>query len=147
MEKCIVDYGTGRPDGVIPAAGTYILAGDRFDFLDDKDIDYLALFANHVNTGAGGTSIDARLQTSFNGGVTWCDIINCQVLAATLQKVGAVNKFIAAAAPATPTDGTLAANTINNGLIGVKFRLKITIVGAYLAADTYKAHVVGQRTR
>lgn len=146
MERLIVDYGTGRPDGVIPAAGT-VVHTEEFDFLNDKDIDYVALYADYTNTGVGGTSIDARLQTSFDGGLTWCDIINCQVLAATLRKLGAVNKFIAAAAPAAPTDGTLAANTINNGLIGSKFRLKLAIVGAYLAADTYKVFVCGQRTK
>lgn len=146
MEKLIVDYGTGRPDGNIPGASSPVFTAP-FDVFSERDIEYLALHVNYVNGGAGGTSIDAILQTSFDSGATWCDIINCQVLVATLRKVGAVNKYIAAAAPATPTDGTLAANTINNGLIGAKQRLKLVIVGAYNPADTFKAHVVGQRTK
>lgn len=84
--------------------------------------------------GSGGTTAKAWLQTSFDGGVTWFDIANMAFAVAILSKVGAVSSRIVAAAPATPTDATLADNTINNGLLGDRVRVKLTTTGTYAGA-------------
>lgn len=90
---------------------------------------------------SGGTTCKAFLQTSFDGGVTWCDIACMAFTTASLKKVGCISPVIAAAAPATPTDGTLADNTINNGLLGDRVRVKVISTGTY-AGTTLTVTVV-----
>lgn len=92
------------------------------------------LGANAVFTYvSGGTNAKFWLQTSFDGGATWDDIINFAFLTATLQKVAAVSAYLAAT-HATPTDGTLADNTVNQGLLGTWLRVKYTTTGIYVGA-------------
>ena len=100
-----------------------------------KNISAFAVF----DYGSGGTTAKAWIQTSFDKGVTWIDIINFAFTTADLNKVAAVSANIAAT-HATPTDAALADNTINNGLIGDRIRLKVTTTGIY-AATTLKIDV------
>lgn len=94
------------------------------------------------NYGSGGTTAKAWVQTSFDGGTTWCDIVNFAFTTAAGTKVGAVSASVAAAAPAACTDATLADNTMNNGLIGDRIRLKYTTTGTYGGATNLKVTVV-----
>lgn len=89
--------------------------------------------------GSGGTTVDVYLQTSLDGGVTWIDIANLSFAKATASKVSAVNTTVALAAGTVPGDAALAANTIVNGLIGDRIRLKYVSVGVY--ADDTKLQV------
>src|SRR6476469_6593996 len=59
--------------------------------------------------GSGGTSIDVWVQTSFDGGVSWCDIMNFNYTTAGGRKVSTVVMSTALAAAVTPTDGTMGA--------------------------------------
>lgn len=93
-------------------------------------VHYLAVEAKFVY-GAGGTDCKVWVQTSLDGGITWIDIMCFAFLLATASKVSAVNTQIALAAGVTPTDGTLGDNTILNGLLGDRVRLKITTTGVY----------------
>lgn len=86
--------------------------------------------------GSGGTNATAYVQTSFDGGVTWFDIASFQATTASLQKVCNVSAVAASAAPATPTDGSLTANTKNEGLIGDRLRVKLTTTGTYAGGTT-----------
>jgi hypothetical protein len=85
--------------------------------------------------GSSGTTVKAWLQTSLDDGATWIDVMNFAFLLASLNKVAQVNNFVAQASVLTPTDGTLADNTIVNGILGPRLRLKITTTGTY-AGDT-----------
>jgi len=49
----------------------------------------------------------------------------------TARLVQAVNLDAALTPNTTPTDGTMTANTILNGLLGNKIRLKYVVVGDY----------------
>lgn len=91
---------------------------------------YLGLTAVFTYVADSATSVKAWVQTSFDGGVTWNDIVNFAFTTSTLKKVAAVSTNIAAT-HATPTDATLADNTINNGLLGDRVRVKLTTVGTY----------------
>jgi len=91
---------------------------------------YIASQAKFVYR-AGGTTATAYVQTSLDGGVTWVDIMCFQFTTNTATKVSAVNSNIALAPGATPSDGSLTANTILNGLIGDRLRVKYTTAGTY----------------
>lgn len=91
---------------------------------------YLAVQANLIY-GSGGTSVDVYVQTSVDGGATWVDIMEFNFLLASAIKISAVSTAVALAAATAPTDGTLAANSILNGLLGERIRLKYKSAGTY----------------
>ena len=84
---------------------------------------------------SGGASVDAYLQTSFDGGTTWMDI--AQMHAATVALLEAYN--LSSITPKTtavvPSDGSLAANTSVDGLLGPIYRVKYKSSGTYVGAN------------
>lgn len=94
---------------------------------------YMAVQAA-LTMGLGGTSCSVYVQTSLDGGVTWIDIASFAFATTTATKVSAVNTQTALAANITPTDGTLTPNTIVNGLLGDRLRVKYVVVGTYTGA-------------
>lgn len=95
--------------------------------------------------GSGGTTAKAWLQTSFDGGETWVDIMNFAFTTASLSKVSAVNAYIAPASQAfAPSDATLADNTIIQGSLGDRLRLKYTTTGTYAGGTTLAVDVIAK---
>jgi len=97
--------------------------------------------------GSGGTSVDAYVQTSFDGGTTWVDIMEFSFTTSAATRLHSVRVYTAVAANYTPTDGTLTANTIKDGLLGAALRAKWSSVGTYAGATslTIAAVVKGLR--
>jgi hypothetical protein len=98
---------------------------------------YLACLADFAY-GSGGTTVKAWVQTSLDGGASWCDIMNFAFLLAAARKVSAVTVDIALGPAVTPTDGALADNTIVNGLLGDQVRVRWTSTGTYAGATSLK---------
>lgn len=84
--------------------------------------------------GSGGTSADAWVQTSVDGGVTWVDIANCHFTTSSLREAYNLSALTPVTTAYTATDGSLAANTAKDGLIAPWMRVKYTTVGTYAAA-------------
>ncbi len=81
---------------------------------------------------AGGTTCKVFVQTSFDGGTSWVDIISHAFTTASGVKNSTVTTYIAPASQAfTPTDGTLTDNTIIQGTIGDLLRAKVISTGTY----------------
>jgi len=93
---------------------------------------YLALQANFFYS-AGGTNVTAWVQTSLDGGLTWADIASFQFTTTSVRKLSTVHIWPATpfTANTTATDGTLTANTVLNGLLGDRLRVKYTSTGTY----------------
>ena len=103
---------------------------------------FLAVQAN-LFRDAGGTTIDCYVQTSLDDGATWIDIMNLTFGAATERIVaGTCSTITLGTAALTPSDGTLADDTIVQGLIGDLLRLRMTVVGAYGAGSTMRVDAV-----
>ena len=124
----------------IPAAGTYTAT----EVYSDTDADFLTIQAV-FNYGAGGTSVKAYVQTTFDGGTTWTDIACFAFTTAALKKISALTRLIAPGTQATVTDGTLADNTVNNGLLGVGYRVKYIVTGTYTGASNLAITAYGRR--
>lgn len=92
--------------------------------------DTMAIQANFVG-GTGGSSLDAYVQTSFDGGTTWCDIAEFSFVNTAARKVYNLSRLTPITSIATPTDGSLSANTVNSGLLGSHYRAKWTSTGTY----------------
>lgn len=87
--------------------------------------------------GAGGTNVTAYVQTSLDNGATWFDIMCFQFTTAAASKISAVTTNIAPATQAfAPTDGTLTADTIIQGILGDRIRLKYVTTGTYTGATS-----------
>ncbi|ANM12051.1 hypothetical protein [Rhizobium sp. N324] len=84
--------------------------------------------------GSGGTSVDAYVQTSLDGGATWIDIAEFNFTTSAATKIFNLSALTAKTTAAVPTDGSLAANTAVDGILGSQFRLKVVSVGTYAGA-------------
>ncbi len=123
------------PTKTITAALTgWVTEGFRFGNAFPKVITAHASFAY----GSAGTTCKAWVQTSFDNGATWIDVMSFAFTTATAQKVAQVNNFVAQVNVVTPTDGTLADNTIVNGILGSLLRVKLTTTGTYAGGTTLK---------
>jgi len=92
--------------------------------------------------GSGGTNVTAYVQTSLDEGVTWADIASFQFTTASASRVSALSIFVALAAAIVVTDGALTANTILNGLLGDRLRVKYTTTGTYAGGTSLKISAV-----
>jgi hypothetical protein len=81
--------------------------------------------------GSGGTSADAYVQTSLDGGATWTDIANFHFTTASARKIYNLSAATPVASIATPNDGSLSSNTAVDGILGTHFRIKYATVGTY----------------
>ena len=88
--------------------------------------------------GSGGTTLVVWVQTSLDGGTTWCDAIIFAFTTAILRQIATVNstKIAATDAVVTPTDGAGSANAVNDGIFGPLWRVKYTSTGTYAGGST-----------
>jgi hypothetical protein len=86
--------------------------------------------------GGGGTTCDVFIQTSVDNGASWIDIMQFAFATTTVTKISGVRPYIALAANVTPTDGALSDNTILDGCIGDRLRVKTVVVGTYSSTST-----------
>lgn len=95
--------------------------------------------------GSGGTTVDAYVQTTLDGGGSWIDIANFSFTTATAKKVINLSSLTPVTSQATPADGALAANTAVDGILGGKLRIKYVSTGTYAGGTTLSIDV--QTTR
>jgi len=88
--------------------------------------------------GSGGTSADAWVQTSFDGGTTWVDVANFHFTGASARFIYNLSSLTPVTTEYVPTDGTLTANTSKDGVVGGLWRVKYTTVGTYAGGTTLR---------
>jgi hypothetical protein len=81
----------------------------------------LAIQANFAY-GSGGTTVDAYVQTSFDGGGTWTDIAEFNFTTNAAVNVCNLSRGTAVTTLATPTDGSLSSNSVVDGFLGSQYR-------------------------
>lgn len=91
----------------------------------------------------GGTTAKAWVQTSFDGGTTWMDIANFAFTTSTATRLYHLTAA-AVTSIATPVDGTLADNTVVNGFLGDRLRVKLTTTGTYTGASSLVIRALGK---
>ena len=121
---------------ITSAIGT-LAYGEVFQFRQDipASARHLSIDANFVY-GSGGTSVDAYVQTSFNGGDTWVDIAQIHVTTASAERLYNLSSLTPQTSEITPTNGTLTANTAVDGLIGALLRVAYKSSGTYAGSTT-----------
>lgn len=126
------------PTATIGAAAASVL-GAVFDGLAAMES---ATFIAKFLYGAGGTTVKAWIQTSFDQGLTWVDIANFAFTTAAATKISTVKAATVAAAAYVPTDKTLADDTIKDGLLGDRLRVAYTSTGTYTGLSSLAVYCV-----
>ena len=103
----------------------------------------LVLQANFTY-GSGGTSADAYVQTSIDGGNTWVDIANFHFTTSSARTTFNLSSGTPVTTQYTPTDGSIASNTAKDGQIGTLLRVKYTTVGTYAGGTTLRVDAIAQ---
>jgi hypothetical protein len=94
--------------------------------------------------GSGGTTVNAYVQTSVDGGLTWIDIAQFSFTTASARSVFNLNSQTPVTTQYTATDGTLTANTAKDGILGPLYRVKLATTGTYAGATNLKIDVSAQ---
>jgi hypothetical protein len=102
--------------------------GSAIAYIDDLGGMLAASIAVNFATGTGGTSLKVMIETSLDQGQTWLEVAR---LAFALGGLKVVN--LSGLTPvATPVAGAaLSDNTIQDGILGDRFRARILTVGTY----------------
>lgn len=96
--------------------------------------------------GSDGTTVKAWLQTSFDNGATWVDVASHAFATTAATKISSVTAGIAPASQAfAPADGALTDNTVVNGVIGDRLRVKVITAGTYAGATSLNVWVSARR--
>jgi hypothetical protein len=128
----------------ITAAVSGIVAGTTTRVPLLQGANYLTVLSKFTY-GSGGTTAKFWVQTSLDGGVTWFDIVNHAYTTATASKVSSVTSYIAPASQGfAPSDAALADNTIIQGVIGDRFRVKYTTTGTYGGGTTIAIYAIAK---
>ncbi|MEN6605920.1 MAG: hypothetical protein ABFD60_01655 [Bryobacteraceae bacterium] len=106
-------------------------------------IKYLIVYAK-MKVGTGGSSIKAYVQTSLDGGATWIDIMSFAFANTAGTKVSAVSMAVALAAATVASDGALTDDTIVNGLLGDRIRVKYVTTGTYSGGTSLTVSAVAK---
>lgn len=91
--------------------------------------------------GSGGTSADAWVQTSVDGD-DWVDVANFHFTTSTAKFLFNISALTPVTTEYTPTDGTLAANTCKDGVLGTLWRVKYTTVGTYAGGTVLRVDAI-----
>jgi hypothetical protein len=118
------------PQTTIPAAGTYTTTPIAL-----KANAGIVLIHAKFAYGSGGTTVKAYVQTSVDNGVNWMDIACFAFALAAATKVSKVNAATALTAATVPTDGALADDTVKDGIVGDRIRVKYVVAGTYAGAS------------
>jgi hypothetical protein len=119
------------PQTTLAAAGTYVGEVVRIP----AGTLGLALESKFVRA-AGGTTTKVYVQTTLDGGTTWVDIACHAFATTTASKVSAVKVNVAVTGGTTPTDATLTDDTVLDGFLGDRIRVKYVVAGTYSGASS-----------
>lgn len=82
--------------------------------------------------GSSGTTCKVYVQTSLDQGTTWCDVCCVALTTASATKIVNLSGLTPKTTAATPGDGALADDTCVDGILGDRWRVKITSTGTYV---------------
>lgn len=100
----------------------------------------LTVQAKFVYVASAATSADVYVQTTIDG-TNWIDIANFHYTTANAQQFVNVLGMTGVTTPATWTNGSIAANTTQAGVLGTQYRCVLTSVGTYGAGTIFSIDV------
>lgn len=98
----------------------------------------------HANLtyGSDGTSLDCYMQTTFDQGSNWEDVMNFHFAIAAMRLLQKLSRLTPVLAAAIADDGTLVAKRTTDGFLGSRFRVKYVVAG-HMPAATFESTRTG----
>ena len=90
---------------------------------------------------SGGTTCKAWVQTSLDQGQTWADIFCAAFTTTAGLKIVNLSGLTPRTTVLAPTDAGLADDTVVDGMLGDRLRLKITSTGTFGSGSVISARV------
>lgn len=122
----------------IGAAAANVVAGTTLDLIGMRCCTVQSTFVY----GAGGTTLKVWIQTSFDHGTTWLDIMNFAYTTASATKISSVRNLTAVAPALAPTSGVLGDDLILDGVLGGGLRALYTSTGTYSGLTHLTVHAI-----
>ena len=110
------------------AAITAAITGQAQTAIVDLDGMAAANLLCELLGGSGGSTIQALVQTSFDGGTTWLDVARFDFATTAGKKFANLQS---AAAKAITAYAALSSEGVNDGLLGDRLRAVLTTTGTY----------------
>jgi hypothetical protein len=88
--------------------------------------------------GSSGTSVQAWVQTSIDGGSSWVDVASFSHTTSSGRLIFNLSSATSVTSVYTATDGSLLGNTSKDGIFGNQWRVKWTSVGTYAGNTTLR---------
>ena len=99
--------------------------------------DFLAAnFQIDFNYGSNGTTCKVYIQTTLDQGTTWIDVSATALTTASATKIINLSGLTPKTTAATPADGALTDDTALDGVLGDRWRVKITSTGTYAGSTS-----------
>ncbi len=94
--------------------------------------------------GSGGTSGKVYVQTSLDQGDTWCDVVCMTFTTSSVTKVFNLSGLTAKTTGVAPSDGALADDSCVDGILGDRFRTKVSTIGTYATSSSLAVRLVAR---
>jgi hypothetical protein len=128
----------------ITTALTKQLAGPIFKNLNPGPFN-VTLQAEFVY-GSGGTTADAYVQTSLDGGASFFDVANFHFTTSSAKAAFNLSSLTPVTTQLTTFDnGSLASNTAVDGILGDQWQVILTTTGTYGGTTTISVYLNGLR--
>jgi hypothetical protein len=94
--------------------------------------------------GSGGTKVTAFVQTTLDQGASWIDVWCATFTTASARKVVNLSALTPKTTALTPSDGALADDTVVDGVLGDRWRLKVVSTGVYGGNTSLSGRIVAR---
>lgn len=115
--------------------GEVITESDDAAYMEVDDF-LAATIQVDFNYGSGGTTCRVYVQTTLDQGATWIDVSATALTTASATKVINLSGLTPKTTAATPADGALTDDTALDGVLGDRWRVKITSTGTYAGSTS-----------
>lgn len=105
-------------------------------YIEDLEGMLAATLQIKLNYGSGGTTAKVYVQTSLDQGSTWVDVACATFTTSSATKIVNLSGLTPKTTAATPADGALTDDTCVDGVLGDRFRVKITSTGTYAGSTS-----------
>lgn len=129
-------YNLGDVALTTAVTGSVITNANDVAYLEDFEGMVAATLQLKFSHGSGGTNCKAYVQTSLDQGSTWIDVACVVFTTASATKVINLSGLTPKTTAVTPSDGALTDDTCLDGVLGDRWRAKITSTGTYAGSTS-----------
>jgi hypothetical protein len=137
-------YNLGDVALTTAVTGSVITDANDNAYIEDLEGMLAATLQLKFTYGSGGTNCKAYVSTSVDQGATWCDVACVVFTTSSATKIVNLSGLTPKTTAVTPSDGALADDTCVDGILGDRWRVKITSTGTYAGSTSLSVRMVAR---